>query len=115
MIRWLVVDVVLVALFAVVGRLSHDEGLSLGGWWHTAWPFLAGAALGWVLLELRHRPPGAVLSGVVVWLCTVVGGMLLRQLSDQGTALPFVVVALVVLGVALVGPRALASPVGARR
>lgn len=109
MVRWFVVDVVLVALFAVVGRISHDEALTGAGWWHTAWPFLAGTVLGWLVLELRRRPPGAVLSGVVVWLTTVIGGMLLRRLSDQGTALPFVVVALVVLGLALVGPRAVAA------
>ena len=103
--RWLAVDVVLVLLFAAIGRLSHAEGLTPSGWAHTAWPFLAGTVLGWVVVELRHLPPGAVTSGAVVWLSTVVGGMLLRQLSDQGTALPFVVVALVVLGVFLVVPR----------
>ena len=103
--RWLVVDTALVAVFAAIGRLSHDEGLTLVGWAHTAWPFLAGAALGWVVVELRRRPPGAVTSGVAIWLGAVVGGMLLRRLSDQGTALPFVVVALVVLGGFLVGPR----------
>jgi hypothetical protein len=44
-----------------------------------------------------------------VWAATVAGGMLLRRVADQGTALPFVVVATVVLGVAMVGPRVAVS------
>jgi hypothetical protein len=54
----------------------------------------------------------------VIWACTVVGGLLLRQTSDQGTATAFVVVATLVLGLLLVGPRAAAralartAPVG---
>ena len=112
--RWLGIDVVLVLLFAAIGRLSHDEGLTLGGWAHTAWPFLAGAVLGWLVVGLRGRDPRSVASGVAVWLCTVLGGMVLRQLSDQGTALPFVVVALIVLAVFLLLPRLLAPRLLAR-
>ena len=36
--------------FAVVGRLSHYGSLDLGGWWTTAWPFLAGTLLAWAAL-----------------------------------------------------------------
>lgn len=110
---WLLVDLLLVGVFAVVGRLSHYGSLSLGGWWTTAWPFLAGALLAWAVLAVTRRPPGAVTSGVVVWLGALVGGMLLRQASGQGTATPFVVVATLVLGALLVLPRALPR-VGAR-
>ncbi|KRE93531.1 hypothetical protein ASG76_13850 [Nocardioides sp. Soil774] len=110
---WLLVDLLLVGVFAVVGRLSHYGSLSLGGWWTTAWPFLAGALLAWAVLAVTRRPPGAVTSGVVVWLGALVGGMLLRQVSGQGTATPFVVVATLVLGALLVLPRAVPR-VGAR-
>lgn len=102
---WLPVDLALVGVFAVVGRLSHYGSLSLAGWWATAWPFLAGALLAWAGLAVVRRPGAAVRSGVVVWLVTLVGGMLLRQASDQGTATPFVVVATLVLGALLVLPR----------
>lgn len=102
---WLVVDLLLVAAFAVVGRLSHHGGLSLDGWWTTAWPFLAGALLAWAALAVTRRPPAAVSSGVVVWLGSLVGGMVLRQASGQGTATAFVVVATLVLGALLVLPR----------
>ena len=110
---WLLLDLVLVGVFAVVGRLSHYGSLSLGGWWTTAWPFLAGALLVWAALAVTRRAPGAVSSGVVVWLGSLVGGMVLRQASGQGTATPFVVVATLVLGALLVLPRLLVR-VGAR-
>jgi len=106
---WLLVDLLLVGVFAVVGRLSHYGTLTAGGWWITAWPFLAGTLVAWAVLTATRRPPALVISGVVVWLGALVGGMLLRRASDQGTATSFVVVATLVLGALLVLPR-----VGAR-
>ena len=102
---WLALDLVLVGVFAVVGRLSHYGSLSLGGWWTTAWPFLAGTVLAWAALLLTRRPAAAIGSGLVVWLGALVGGMVLRQASGQGTATPFVVVATLVLCALLVLPR----------
>jgi hypothetical protein len=106
---WLAVDLLLVGLFAVIGRLSHYGSLTVGGWWTTAWPFLVGTLLAWVVLTVARRSPAAVSSGLVVWLGALVGGMVLRQLSGQGTATAFVVVATLVLGLLLLLPR-----VGAR-
>ncbi|NPC45096.1 DUF3054 domain-containing protein [Nocardioides sp. zg-1230] len=113
---WLVVDLLLVAVFAVLGRLSHHDSLTAAGWWTTAWPFLAGTLLAWTALAALRRPPAAVTSGLVVWAGALVGGMALRQASGQGTATAFVVVATLVLGALLVLPRfgARFSSVGAR-
>ncbi|MFT3873735.1 MAG: DUF3054 domain-containing protein [Nocardioides sp.] len=105
--RWFPVDVLMVSLFAAIGRLSHGEDLSPGGWWHTAWPFLDGLLVGWVLIWLAGRAGGGLGAGMVVWGCTLIGGMLLRALSDQGIAAPFVIVATVVLAAFVLGPRAL--------
>lgn len=106
---WLLVDLLLVGVFAVVGRLSHYGTLTAGGWWTTAWPFLAGTLLAWAALAAARRTSSpdasAVGSGVVVWLGALVGGMVLRQASGQGTATSFVVVATIVLGLLLVVPR----------
>lgn len=113
-VRWIGVDLVLVSVFAVVGRLSHAESLTPAGWWQTAWPFLAGALLGHALLAVLHRPPGGVGAGAVVAVATVVVGMLLRRVADQGTAPAFVVVASAVLTVLLVGAR-LVARLAARR
>jgi FtsH-binding integral membrane protein len=53
--------------------------------------------------------------GIAVWLCTVALGMVLRVVSGQGTALAFIVVALVFLGLFLLGWRLLARLAVARR
>lgn len=110
---WLVVDLLLVAVFAVIGRLSHYDSLTAAGWWTTAWPFLAGTVVAWAALAVARRSPAAVTSGVVVWVGALVGGMVLRQASGQGTATAFVVVATLVLGALLVLPR-LGARFGAR-
>lgn len=110
-----VVDVGLVLLFAAVGRRSHAESGAVVGVLRTAWPFLAGLVLGWVVaLGWRRTAPLRVRDAVPVWLLTVAGGMLLRTATGAGTALSFVVVATVVLGVFLLGWRALAALVRRR-
>ncbi len=111
----LLVDIVLVLAFSAFGRRSHDEGLDLTGVLTTAWPFLAGLALGWIvndaLYKNKSRPLSVVPGGIVIFFCTMVGGMLLRVLSDQGTALSFILVADIVLAVFLLGWRAIYAAV----
>ena len=103
-------DVVLVVVFAAVGRASHDEGNPVVGALSTAWPFLVGTAIGWLVVRmLRGAWPLGVGPGITVWFATLVFGMLLRQVTGQGTAASFVVVAGGVLAVFLIGWRALAG------
>ncbi|MEO7058713.1 MAG: DUF3054 domain-containing protein [Lapillicoccus sp.] len=110
-----IIDAVLVLVFAGVGRASHDERNPLLGAVVTAWPFLVGAALGWALVRWRsQRWPVDLGPGIVVWVATVVVGMLLRALTRQGTAASFILVATLFLGVVLVGWRALVARFGAR-
>ncbi len=119
MLPILLVDVVLVIVFCAIGRRSHDEANALTGLLTTAWPFLGGLALGWIANEALYRnkslPASVVPAGIVIWLCTLVGGMLLRVVSGQGTALSFILVAATVLGVFLLGWRAVYSAVERRR
>lgn len=104
----LVLDAVLVVAFAAAGRASHDEDV-LAGLVRTSWPFLAALVVGWLVARGWRAPAAPVRTGVIVWAVTVVVGMLLRLASDQGTALPFVVVATLVLGALLVGWRLVAA------
>lgn len=110
----LLVDAVLVLLFATIGRRSHAEGLTVGGVLDTAWPFLAGVLLGHVVvLGLRLRS-WVLPAGAVVWVAAVAGGMLLRRATGDGTDPAFVVVATLTLGVFLLGWR-LVIRIGGRR
>lgn len=78
--------------------------------WHTAWPFLLGAALGLALTAYARVRPTAVRAGLRVWVWTVVIGMVVRSATGVGVAVAFVVVASVVLGVFLVGWRMAVRP-----
>ena len=102
------IDVVVVVAFAAIGRASHDSEV-WGGLWQTAWPFIAGLGLGWLVTLAWRAPMAPVRTGLGVWAVTVVVGMLLRAVSDQGTAVAFVVVASVTLCVGLVGWRAVGT------
>jgi hypothetical protein len=103
---WLVMDVIGVLAFCAAGRRSHDEGLNIAGVASTAWPFLTGTIVGWLASRAWRRPTALVPTGVVVWLCTVVIGMVLRKASSAGVAASFVVVAASVTALLLLGWRA---------
>jgi len=102
-----------VLVFCAVGRRSHAEGLTLTGVAETAWPFLAGTAVGWLLSRGWRRPTAIVPTGAVVWVCTVAVGMLLRRTTSAGVAFSFLVVASAATAVLLLGWRLLAA--GIRR
>jgi FtsH-binding integral membrane protein len=109
--RWLggaVLDAAVVLLFVAIGRSAHHHGLTIAGMARTSWPFLASAAAGWLLARGWRRPDARLGVGVVVWLSCVALGMVLRVVAGQGTAAAFIGVALVFLGIGLLGWRALA-------
>ncbi len=107
-------DLLVVLLFAAAGRASHDLGDDVLGVLGTAWPFLVGLVVGWVaVLRQRGRGPWW-LDGLVVAVCTLVVGMLLRSVSGGGTAWAFVLVATGTLVAGLVGWRAVAALVASR-
>ncbi|MFI1915598.1 DUF3054 domain-containing protein [Nocardia sp. NPDC020380] len=111
------VDVVLVVLFCVIGRRSHDEAVA-AGLLRTVWPFGTGLLLGWVIAiavasgregvsaAKRFDARAVYPTGVIVWLSTLIGGMLLRVVSGQGIAFSFVLVAATALALFLLGWRA---------
>lgn len=102
-LRALTYDIVLVFLFAAIGRLSHGEDLAQLGL--TAWPFVMAAIVGSLVATWRHDPWWV--QGLIVWAITVVGGMLLRVVSGGGIAVGFVLMTAAVLALFLIGWRAL--------
>lgn len=104
-LAYLLSDVVGVLVFCAVGRRSHDEGLNLAGIATTAWPFLTGTLIGWLVSRGWQRPTAVAPTGVIIWLCTVVIGMVLRKASSAGVAASFVVVAATVTALLLLGWR----------
>lgn len=105
-VGWLGIDVACVLVFCAVGRRSHDEGINVAGIATTAWPFLSGTVLGWLASQAWRRPTAVIPTGVVVWLCTVAVGMLLRKATSAGVAASFVAVASTVTALLLLGWRA---------
>lgn len=100
-------DVAAVVVFVLVGRRSHAEGLTVAGVADTAWPFLVGLGVGWVVTR-AWRAPLPVRTGVALWVSTVALGLVARTV-DRGEVPPsFAVVTTVVLGALLVGWRAVA-------
>lgn len=102
-------DAVCVLAFCAIGRRSHAEGVTISGVAQTAWPFLVGAAVGWLVSRGWRRPLAAVPTGVAVWVCTIVVGMVLRKVNSGGVAVTFVIVASTVTAALLLGWRGAAA------
>ncbi|MXP21912.1 DUF3054 family protein [Gordonia sp. HNM0687] len=121
------IDLAAITVFVLIGRSSHDEGLTVIGVLQTLWPFAVGAAAGWsiayVFSHVRSsewfghdfRPERLAPSGVMIWFCAVAVAMILRYLLHQGVAPSFVIVATITLGVFLLGWRATYGVVVRRR
>jgi hypothetical protein len=112
--RALVADIACVVVFCTIGRRSHAEGLTLTGIAETAWPFLSGTLVGWLLARAWRTPVAVVPTGLVIWVSTIVVGMLLRKASSQGVAASFIVVASLVTALLLLGWRVVAGRIGKR-
>ena len=108
-------DAVSVVVFVAIGRDAHHHVVGVAGIASTAWPFLAGVAVGWaavavvavvaVVADRRRRRLGLVSAGRVVWPGTGAVGMVLRVMAGQGTEAAFIAVALAFVGLFLLGWR----------
>jgi FtsH-binding integral membrane protein len=111
----LVADAALVVLFVFIGTRNHDTDKDIAGVLSTAAPFLVGLACGW-WASRGWKNPTAVQTGIVVWIATVVIGMLLRNFAwNRGTAGAFIVVATIFNAFTLVGWRVARENFGSRR
>ena len=110
----LVLDVVAVLLFAAIGRRAHAESTAIIGVLTTAWPFLVGALAGWTGACAWRNPP-SLRTGAIIAASAWAGGMALRAVTGQGTAVPFLIVAAVSLLVLVLGWRLVAGLTRPRR
>ncbi|MCI1749386.1 MAG: DUF3054 domain-containing protein [Acidipropionibacterium sp.] len=110
-----VMDILAVLIFAIIGRLAHQETLNPGGLMRTVVPFLAGLVVGWIIVVVGRLPAAEWRAGLVVWACTLVLGMAMRHFTHQGVVLSFVIVAAIFLALFLIGWRVVAGLVRRRR
>lgn len=95
-------DLICVIAFVALGLRSHGGADPL---LQVAAPFVAALAVAW-LVAAPLRAPESLRAGIVIWLVTLVGGMLLRRTMGDGTAAAFILVATGFLAVTMLGWRA---------
>lgn len=111
----LIVDAMLIVVFAMIGISSHEGALDLSSIARVAIPFL----IPYLLLAGGIKPTRLIHNifpmGVILWLSTVVLGPILRAaLFGDTSALPFILVTAGVLAVFLIGRRIISTLVSRR-
>ena len=105
----LLYDIVCIAALVIIGTRNHDTDTGVSGVLYVAAPFVIATVAARVLPDVR-RAVISLNAGVQVWVTTVVFGMILRNAAfGRGTALAFVIVASVFLGVTMNGWRAISE------
>ncbi|PRZ18709.1 DUF3054 domain-containing protein [Nesterenkonia sandarakina] len=106
----LALDGLLVVGFAALGNRSHESGLALADVSGTAAPFLLGLLISSLAVRFWRHPSRLWPDAVLVILGTVALGMTARVFSGSGGAeWSFVLVALGVLSILLIGRRMLSG------
>ncbi|WP_271395014.1 DUF3054 domain-containing protein [Neomicrococcus lactis] len=110
------IDVVLIVVFTMLGRQTHEHGLTLLGIAQTAAPFL----LAYLIIRVvgHFAWPSRVGSiwpdAVVVWITTAGLGLILRVLFGATAAPAFQIVTFMTLGLFLVGHAAIRALIRAK-
>ncbi|MGP9694949.1 DUF3054 domain-containing protein [Brachybacterium sp. AOP25-B2-12] len=105
----LVADALAVFLFVAIGLLQHGSPLTTVTVTWVGWTFAVGMLVGHLAIRSWRAPFAVWPQGVFVWAITIVAAMALRTLFGQGTETSFIVVTAIVLGVLMLGWRAVAS------
>lgn len=112
----LVLDAILITIFAVIGVSSHDGDLGALNILRVAIPFLVP----YILLAATIKPSWLIHNifpaGIALWLVTVVIGPILRAvLFGDTSAAAFIFVSAGALAVLLLGRRSISNLVTRRR
>ncbi|MGD7003472.1 DUF3054 domain-containing protein [Corynebacterium halotolerans] len=110
----LALDVVAIAVFALLARLAHqseDMPFTFVGWLSTLWPFLVGVAVSWIVILLARWNALRVWPvGVATWIITAVVGLVIWGIRNNDVPhWSFIIVAVVMSGILLLGWRGLAK------
>ena len=98
-------DALCVLLLVVIGTRNHDTDTGVTGVLFVAAPFLIALALSYGS-QLLVPTKNVLANQYVTWISTVAIGLTLRNLVfDRGTALAFVIVATLFLGITMNGWR----------
>ncbi len=102
------VDAACIGLFVIIGRSSHHQGNAVVETLRIALPFLIALVVAWAAVTALKLPSGrSATGGALIWVGTVSVGLLLRRsIFDDGTAIAFVIVTTVFLGILMNGWRA---------
>ncbi len=112
----LTADLVCVLAFAVAGKGSHEPGAAASVVLAILWPFALAVLVAHAGLARTGRATERLWpAGVVVLATTYALGLVLRVVSGRGIAPAFLVVALVFLGVTMLGWRGVRRVVADRR
>lgn len=111
---WFGIDVIAVLGFTIVGLASHG-GIDLKEIGRVGWPFLAALVVVWALPLVRMTSLLVWPTGVVVWLVTAVGGLVIRWAIYGGVSGPMPWITIGVLGVLIVGWRTIAHLIERRK
>jgi Protein of unknown function (DUF3054) len=110
------IDVLVVVVFVLIGRRNHGEDGTVYGFFRVAAPFLLALAGAWIAGRKRWSSASHWRFGVVIWVFTVGMGLLLRRMVfHNGTAVAFVIVATLFLGLGLIGWRVVANGIAGKR
>lgn len=107
------IDLTFIVVFAAVGMSNHEETVNMATLAMVAWPFVAGAAIGWLVCLAWKNPAAPLRTGIPVWILAAGGGMALRVATGGGFAVPFLIVTLLLLAAMLIGWRVIAAIVSA--
>jgi len=101
-------DLLVLVVFVLVGRRSHDEGSGLAGFVRVWWPFAVALVVA-TLVSGVWRAPLEWRRAIATWLVTVALGMALRIVVQGRDFKPtFVIVTTVFVGAGMLGWRAVA-------
>ncbi len=100
-------DVALVLAFVTLSRLSHSQPMTPDGIAGTAWPFLVGLVIGW-LVTRSWQSTLTFWAAFGVFIGTFAVGIAFRHLTFTGAQPSFVAMAFSVMSVLLMGWRLMA-------